>query len=291
VSRGNGGLAARPRRGPGLARAAVAVGAGLGAYAAWVEPRRLVVRHRTLALPRWPRELDGLRAGVLTDLHSGVVHAGEDTIAGWVARMNAEAPDVVLLGGDFSDAHWLFGGKLAAERIAERLAELRAPLGRAAVLGNHDWKAFGMRMWTALAEAGIPVIENDAMAFGAPSGRFHVAGLADVRYRRPDLARALAPVPANEPVIVLAHDPDVFPFVPSWVALTVSGHTHGGQVAIPLVRRPFIPSRHGERFARGHIVEHGRHLMVSSGLGTSGLPIRLFAPPELLVLELRSDPR
>jgi uncharacterized protein len=92
-------------------------------------------------------------------------------------------------------------------------------------------------------------------------------------------------------VIVLSHDPDAFPFVPSRVALTVSGHTHGGQVAIPVVRLPVMPSRHGERYARGHIVEHGRHLVVGTGLGTSGIPVRLLAPPELLVLELRPEER
>jgi uncharacterized protein len=263
---------------------ALAVAAAV--YGGWIEPRRLVVRDWSLALPRWPKALAGLRVGVMTDLHAGVLHAGEGAIARWVARMNAEAPDLVLLAGDYTDAHPLYGRRVAPERIAERLAALEAPLGRVAVLGNHDWRAFGMRMWTALAAAGIPVLENDTLAFDAPGGRLHVAGLADVRFRRPDLARALAPVPGGEPVIVLAHDPDVFPLVPARVALTVSGHTHGGQVAIPLARLPFMPSRHGERYARGHIVEHGRHLVVGTGLGTSGFPVRLFAPPELLVLEL-----
>ena len=269
------------------ARATLALGAvGLGVYAGWVEPRRLVVRRDELTLPRWPEALAGLRVGVLTDLHAGVHHAGEAVVGRWVERMNAEAPDIVLLGGDFTDAHWVFGGRLAPERIAERIGGLRAPHGAVAVLGNHDWKQSGMRMWTALADAGIPVLENDSLAFDAPGGRFHVAGLADVRHRRPDIPRALANVPDGEPVLVLAHDPDVFPYVPSRVALTVAGHTHGGQIALPYVRRPFIPSRHGERYARGHVVEHGRHLVVGAGLGTSGLPVRLLAPPELLVLEL-----
>jgi predicted MPP superfamily phosphohydrolase len=263
----------------------------LAVWAGWIEPRRLVVNRMRLALPRWPAALAGLRVGVMTDLHAGVLHAGEDAIARWVDRMNAERPDVVLLAGDFTDAHPLFGRRLAPERIAERLAPLEAPLGRVAVLGNHDWRAFGMRMWTALAAAGIPVLENDAAALDAPGGRLHVAGLADVRFRRPDLARALAGIPGEEPVIVLSHDPDAFPFVPARVALTVSGHTHGGQVAIPLLRLPAMPSRHGERYARGHIVEHGRHLVVGTGLGTSGVPLRLFAPPELLVLELHPEER
>lgn len=277
----------RPGRG---GRAALAVGAAsLGTYAGWVEPRRLVVRRHRLELPAWPAELSGLRVGVLSDLHAGVLHAGEDALARWVARMNDEAPDLVVIAGDLTDAHWLFGRRLAPERIAERMAALAAPLGRVAVLGNHDWKAFGTRMWTALAGAGIPVLENDSLAIDAPGGRLHVAGIADVRFRRPDVHRALARVPPGEPVIALAHDPDVFPFVPSRVALTISGHTHGGQVAIPYVRIPFLPSRHGERFARGHIAEHGRHLIVGAGLGTSGLPVRLLAPPELLLLELHPE--
>ncbi len=263
-------------------------GAALAVYGGWVEPRRLVVRDVPLALPRWPAALDGLRVAFLSDLHAGVLHANEDAIARWVQRTNAERPDLVLLGGDFTDANWLFGRRLAPERIAERLAALEAPLGRVAVLGNHDWKAFGTRMWTALAAAGIPVLENDSVAIDAPGGRLHVACLADVRFRRPDVARALAGVPDGEPVIALAHDPDVFPFVPARVALTVCGHTHGGQVAIPYARIPFLPSRHGERLARGHIVEHGRHLFVGAGLGTSGPPVRLLAPPEVVVLELRS---
>ena len=156
-----------------------------------------------------------------------------------------------------------------------------------AVLGNHDWKQAGDRMWSALTAAGIEVLENRAV----PAGDFHVAGLADLRLRRPDLPTTLATVPPGEPVILLAHDPDVFPYVPDRVALTLSGHLHGGQVAIPVIRRPALPSRYGERYARGHVVEEDRHLYVSSGIGTSGLPLRFLAPPEVVVLELVSRAR
>jgi predicted MPP superfamily phosphohydrolase len=126
---------------------------------------------------------------------------------------------------------------------------------------------------------------DEGVYAAAKPGTLHI----DCSTIRPDVARALAGVPDGEPVMALAHDPDVFPFVPARVALTVCGHTHGGQVAIPYARIPFLlPSRHGERLARGHIVEHGRHLFVGAGLGTSGLPVRLLAPPEVVVLELRS---
>lgn len=278
------GRHAARRRGTAAKRAAAIAGGALLAYAGWYEPRRLVTTRETLALPNWPRALDGMRLGVLSDLHGGAPYAGAAALERAVERLNAEAPDAMLLIGDFIDAHIVWGGRLSPERIARPLAQLRAPLGTYAVLGNHDWKQTGDGMWRALRDAGIEVLENRAV----PAGDFFVAGLADLRMRRPDLPTALADVPADAPVILLSHDPDVFPFVPDRVALTLSGHLHGGQVAIPVIRRPTIPSRYGERYARGHVIEDGRHLYVSSGLGTSGLPIRLFAPPEIVVLELRA---
>jgi predicted MPP superfamily phosphohydrolase len=271
-----------------IRRALIGAGVATAVYAAWIEPRRLVTVRRTLALPRWPRALDGLRVGLLTDIHAGALHAGPAQIARAVQRLNDEAPDAILLLGDFIDAHPLWGGRVDPPTIARELAELRAPLGTFAVLGNHDWKQAGDRMRTALRDVGLTVLENRTVK----AGDVHIAGLADLRMRRPDLPGTLAQAPRDAPVILLAHDPDIFPFVPVRVALTVSGHTHGGQVAIPMLRRPAIPSDYGERYARGHVVEDGRHLYISSGLGTSGLPIRFLAPPEVVVLELRpADPR
>jgi uncharacterized protein len=102
------------------------------------------------------------------------------------------------------------------------------------------------------------------------------------------VSRALTGVPDDGAVLLLSHDPDVFPIVPARVALTLSGHTHGGQVGIPYLRRPFVPSHHGERYVQGHVVEGGRHLYVTSGLGTSGIPVRLLRPPEVVILTLRA---
>jgi uncharacterized protein len=275
--------AAIPECGALVRRAAIGAAAAGALWAGWIEPRRLVTVRHTLELPGWPAALDGIRLGVMSDLHAGAPHAGTEAIARAVERLNAEAPDVMLLLGDFIDAHVLWGGRVPPELIARELGALHARLGVFAVLGNHDWKQAGDAMWRALTQAGIDVLENRA----AVAGDFYVAGLADLRERRPDLPTALADVPPDAPVVLLSHDPDVFPFVPDRVALTLSGHLHGGQVAIPLVRRPAIPSRYGERYARGHVVEGDRHLYVTSGLGTSGLPLRFLAPPEIVVLELR----
>jgi len=271
-----------------LAAVGGAAAGGFLLWAAWIEPRRLVLREDTVGLRDWPEALDGLRLGILSDLHSGVPHMGRDAIARAVERLNGARPDLMLLLGDYLDGSRLWGGRLAPEVVADVLGRLEAPLGRFAVLGNHDWNVDGGRMRTALQRAGIPVLENRAVPVKAPGGRLWVAGLADMRYRRPDIRAALEEVPnePREPVLLMAHDPDLHPSVPARVALTLSGHIHAGQVAIPLLRRPLIPSHHGERYTRRHVVDGDRRLYISSGLGTSGLPLRFLAPPEVVVLEI-----
>jgi predicted MPP superfamily phosphohydrolase len=156
------------------------------------------------------------------------------------------------------------------------------------VLGNHDWRAAGPAMGWALRDAGVRVLENEAVE-GRPG--LWVAGLADTRHGFPNARAALRGIPDDAAVLLAVHDPDYFPNVPSRVALTVSGHMHGGQVNVPLLRRPLLPSRFGERYLAGHVVERGRHLYVSAGLGTAGMPLRLRRPPEVPVLRLTSAAR
>ncbi|HEX2102402.1 MAG TPA: metallophosphoesterase [Solirubrobacteraceae bacterium] len=272
--------------------AAAIAGAAAGVLAAavawralWHEPRHGRIRERELRLPGWPASLDGLRVGLISDLHTGAPHVGEKRIKRLVAAVNECTPDLTLLLGDFVDPTVRGGSPVAPEAVARRLGALRARLGVVAVLGNHDWHHGGERIAAALRDAGIRVLEDEAVDLGA----LHVAGLADARMRRPDVGIALRDVPPEAPVLLLSHDPDTFPAVPDRVALTVSGHTHGGQVAVPVLRRKVIPSRFGERYARGHIVQDGRHLYVTAGFGTSGWPVRLLAPAEVVILALRPE--
>jgi predicted MPP superfamily phosphohydrolase len=113
-----------------------------------------------------------------------------------------------------------------------------------------------------------------------------LAGVSDLWEGKHDVQAALQEVPESAPVIVFTHNPDVFPDIPRRVSLTIAGHTHGGQVYIPGVGRPVVPSRYGQRFAIGHIEEDERHLIVSSGLGTSILPVRFLVPPEISILRV-----
>ena len=267
-----------------MLRALPAAAAALAAWALLVEPRRVVVRRVTLDLPRWPARWDGFRIVLLSDLHAGVPPVGVARVERVVALAQRERPDLVALLGDYVDAGTQIGQALVPEAVAARLGRLRAPLGAVAVLGNHDWGTHGKRIIDALRDAGIRVLENDAVAVGDD---LWVAGLADPYHRDVDIDAALAPVPVDATLLLLSHDPDLFPHVPGRVALTLSGHTHGGQVALPKLRAAWTPSRFGDRYAGGHVVEGGRHLFVGRGIGTSRLPVRLGAPPEIVVLTLR----
>jgi uncharacterized protein len=269
-----------------VAAAASLAGAGLLGWTVIVEPGRLVVREMRVRSAAWPAGRPPLRIAVLTDLHVGSFRNGLDRLDQVVARTNAEHPDLIVILGDLVIHDVLLGRFVPPEATAARLGGLQAPDGVVAVLGNHDWWLDGTRVRGDLERAGIRVLENDAMPIGEGARRFWVAGLADLWTRPVSLPRALAAVPADEPVLLLTHNPDVFPDVPPRVALTLAGHTHGGQVALPIVGRPVVPSRYGQRYAYGLVVEGGRALFVSPGLGTSLLPVRFRVPPEISVVTL-----
>jgi uncharacterized protein len=246
------------------------------------------VRLETLELPAWPAALAGLRVAVIADLHAGSPQIDEERIERIVDRVNAESVDLVALLGDYIDPAVALGDWIEPERIAARLGRLESRLGTYAVLGNHDWSHAGARMGQALRDAGIELLENRAVGVDAGGGGFWIAGLGDLLERTADLEGTLAQVPDGVPVLLLSHNPDVFPDVPPRVALTLSGHTHGAQVDVPMLRDKLTPSRFGARYTGGHIVEDGRHLYVSDGIGTSRLPVRFRAKPELPVLELQA---
>ena len=262
-----------------VAALGAAVGA-LGYRAAWQEPRSLVCPEVPLALPRWPSALDGTRVALVADLHAGAGHVTPARLAAIVDAVLALDADLHLLLGDYLDASWLGAGRARVRDVARELTRLPDAV---AVLGNHDWHAAGPAMGWAMRDAGVRVVENEAVAL---RDGLWVAGVACERFRYADVGAALRAVPDDAAVLLAVHDPDVFPRVPARPALTVAGHMHGGQVNVPLLRRVMLPTRFGERYLEGHVIERGRHLYVSAGIGTSGLPLRLRRPPEVPVLRL-----
>jgi predicted MPP superfamily phosphohydrolase len=276
----------------------------LGAYAVAEPTLRLRVQRYALTPPGWTPGLR-LRVALLADLHACEPWMRVERIAAICDAANALEPDIVLLLGDYVSGMRIMTAHIPQDVWARELAKLRAPLGVHAVLGNHDWwedrdaqrQGGGMpAAGRALQGVGIPVYSNRAVRLEKEGQAFWLAGIEDQRAligRRggtgptglDDLPATLRQVHDNAPVILMAHEPDIFPDVPSRVSLTLSGHTHGGQVRL-LGFAPTVPSRYGGRYAYGHIEEGGGHLIVSGGLGCSSLPIRFGVPPEINLIEL-----
>ena len=278
----------------------------LGGYAMGVEPMlRLNVTRYRLTPAGWPPGLK-LTVAALADVHAVVPGMSVERIGQICAATNALNPDVTVLLGDYMRGR-KNGWPVPPKQWAAALSVLRAPLGVHAILGNHDWwddpdvQRVGQGIplaYRALQDNGMSVYHNRAVRLTKDGSPFWLAGLGDQLAMLParltgivkwahldDLPATLAQVTDDAPVILMAHEPDIFPKVPSRVSLTLSGHTHGGQVRV-LGYSPVVPSQYGNRYAYGHIREDGRDLIVSGGLGCSMIPVRLGVPPEILLIEL-----
>ena len=263
---------------------------GLSGWAFGIEPASLTNGHTEIAVPSWPTRCSGLRVAVLADLHVGSPHHGLGMLREIVAETQRLEPDLILLAGDYVIQGVIGGNFVAPEALAAELGRLSAPAGVFAVLGNHDHWLGSARVATAFETVGIPVLEDRSRPLRWQGCEFWLVGVSDFWEGAHDLDGALESVPEGAPTLLLTHNPDLFPEVPPRVSLTLAGHTHGGQVHLPGLGRPIVPSAFGERYAAGHVVEDGRHLFVSTGLGTSILPVRFRVPPEISVVSILSRP-
>lgn len=266
------------------------LGIGCAAWGFAWEPRQLIERKYTLQLPRWSPACDGLRVDVITDTHTGSPHNGVDNLDRVVGKLIDSNASAVLMAGDYVILSVLGGTYVPPEIIAEHLKPLTARKPVYAVLGNHDWWKGGDGVRRALESAGVVVLEDQSRLVTFGRCKLWIAGIGDLWETPHDIGSAFAGIDDDVPVPVLAltHNPDLFPQLPARASLLVAGHTHGGQVSLPLLGRPVLPA--AQRYAIGHIVEDGRHLFVSPGIGTSILPVRFGVPPEISRLTLRSRP-
>lgn len=276
----------------GLGAAGLA-GASVPAYGAFEALGLLVTQYRPNP-KAWP-ERRQLTMTVIADLHAGGPNMGLARVREVVDVANSLRSDIVLLQGDYFATHRFVTEKVPHMAWAGEFARLRSRLGTFAILGNHDWWYDIQGVRQALAAVRIPVLENDAVLLGEKGEQFWLAGIGDqiayrIGHRRfrgvDDLPGTMAKITTGDPVVLMVHEPDIFTRVPERVALTVAGHTHGGQIRIPFVWETYVPSEYGARFAYGQVVEGGRHMIVSGGLGTSVAPIRIGVPPEILRIQL-----
>jgi uncharacterized protein len=255
-------------------------GAGVG-YGFW-EASQINIKRSTVAVPNLPDAFAGKTIGVLADLHHGR-YVGIEFIRAAVRMANELQPDLFLLLGDYGD-RW----NLAEEEIPpclEALSELRAPLGVYAVPGNHDMKNNGRICREAMATTPITDLTNRHQCITCKGEDLWLAGVDDYWYGRPNLAQALAGIPPRAAVVLLCHNPDFAEDMPNArVGLVLSGHTHGGQVYLPVLGAPWIPSRYGEKYLGGLVQGPASSVFVSRGLGEAGVPIRFCVPPEINLL-------
>jgi hypothetical protein len=261
---------------------------GLCVWAFIIEPNRLILHQETIALNNGPKELDGLRIALISDIHTGGPFINDRKLRQIVELTNQQSPDLIVLLGDYMSPNSWHSHRVEPEVTAAALKYLHAPLGVYTVLGNHDWWYNGQRVWRAFESQGIRVLENDVAEVQWQGGSFWLVGLSDLWTRPQRIKETLAKVPADKAIIVLTHNPDVFPKIPSSVPLVLAGHTHGGQVNFPLIGRVVLPSGYGQRYAAGYVQEDGHDLFVTTGIGTSIFPVRFRVPPEIVILTLKS---
>jgi predicted MPP superfamily phosphohydrolase len=249
----------------------------------WTAVSDPVVRRARVAYSGWPPGERPLRLLLLSDVHVGGPDMPPARLRRIVAQINALAPDVVLIAGDFVTDKRLATRHYSHDEAIAPLAGLRPRLATVAVLGNHDHWRDAAAARRALARAGIRLLENQAVQVGPVA----VGGLDDDFTDRADLPATLAALSKlSGPKLILSHSPDPFADPAPDVFLMLAGHTHCGQVALPFVGPLSTMSDYGDRFACGLVREGGRTLVVTAGLGTSGIPLRLGAVPDIWVVEI-----
>jgi uncharacterized protein len=270
----------------------LAATAGVGALAldsALLEPNFPHVVRRQIALRRWPERLNGFTIVLLSDFHYDPYFSVHPLHAA-IPMVNQLRPDLIALGGDFVSLSLMpYNGEkdaAAAAPCAELLRQLHAPHGLWAVLGNHDFFSAPHLVIAALQGQGIRVLLNESVPIEQNGVRFWLAGVHDVLSGTADLGAALHAIPGGEATILLAHEPDYADYVARHpVDLQLSGHSHGGQVRIPLVGPLYLPAL-AQKYILGLYEVGPLTLYTNAGLGTIRLPVRFNCPPEITLLTI-----
>jgi predicted MPP superfamily phosphohydrolase len=252
----------------------------------WNAIQAPLVRRLLVTVPDYPAA-EPVRIVLFSDVHVHGPDMPPERVGRIVDQINALHPDIIVAAGDFAGANWIGRSYPIADAIAP-LARLRARLGVYAALGNNDYAPGKQNVLAALRAAGIRPLVDQAEAVGPLA----LAGLrgsygpsaAKIQRRRGKVYRALAAIPGVK--IVIAHRPDEFHFAPSFVALMLSGHTHCGQIDLPLLGPLETGSDYGRRYLCGVIRNGPQALVVSAGVGTSHIPIRYGAPPDIWLIEV-----
>lgn len=282
--------------------AAFAAAAVCVAYAYFIEPSRLIVNQYEMRVTGWNPAFDGFRVALISDIHGGSNGVTAEYLRGLVEKVNETDADAVFLLGDYISRDPTDHSRLrmSPADVVRNLAGMRGRYGVFVVLGNHDEAYAADELIREFERTGYRVLNGKLAEIELNSGeRLRIYGLQDHtnigiwKNFSGNAKRDLAPTDGTGDLIVLQHSPDVVPVVTGELLISpdlkimFAGHTHGGQVWLPIIGRPIVPSMFGQKFAAGHVKDSGIDVFVTTGIGTSILPFRFLVPPEIDVVTIR----
>jgi uncharacterized protein len=281
----------------GLLALFLAIGS-LALYAYFVEPRQFVVVRETLAIPNWDPALNGFKVVAISDIHTGSNYAPVERLRLVVEKANEQDADMIVLLGDYvsessrgrnrnraegTDGTQL---KIPVSTIADNLQGFRARHGVFAVIGNHDWYHNERKVHSELERVGINVLNNEVAEIAVGTKTVRLWGIEDLWKNRTVPAAPYDSIPDKQNIIAITHNPDSLLTSPDGISVMFAGHSHGGQINFPFFE-PFAPFN-DKRFMDGHAAVNGKHVYVTSGVGTSVIPLRWRVPPEIAVVTLNA---
>lgn len=269
-------------------------------YAYFIEPKKFVVVEETIAVPNWSPKLNGFRVVAISDIHAGSNYAPIERLRYVVEQANAQNADLIVLLGDYvSETKWNRNArnqpdgtdrtelKIPVAEIADNLRDFKAKYGVYAVIGNHDRYHNDKKVDAEFERVGITVLENEVAEIDVNGEKIKLWGIEDFwKQRRVPTTGSYDNITDKRNIVALTHNPDSLLTAPDAISIMFAGHSHGGQLNWPV----FGPKAvfNDPRFMDGHAVVDGKHVFVTSGVGTSVVPIRFRVPPEISVITLNA---
>ncbi len=247
-------------------------------YCFFIEPNTIIIKHYKIQ----NKALSGTKVVFVSDFH--IKPNQRKRLKQVVDLINNQNPDIILSVGDFVSGHNK-NRTMPIDKIASEIKNAKSKYGFYIVLGNHDWWIDGDEITNVLIKNEIKVLNNSNAKININGKTLYIAGVEDEATRIADINKALEN--SENPVILLTHSPDIFKKVPKNVDLTLSGHTHGGQIRLPFLGAIIVPSKYGNKYSYGLIEEDDKKMIVTSGIGTSILNIRFNCRPEIVVIEFK----